>query len=147
MKRLKKELDDLSNSTEFSLGKSSSDEIHVGFRMDVEQCIYTGCSYTIRLEIPSGYPLESPKLFFVTPICHPNIDFKTGEVCLDILKSDWSPSWDLMSVCRAVKLLLCDGNPSSPLNCDAASLLREGDIVGFESLARLYVCDLNLASK
>ena len=41
------------------------------------------------------------------------------QVCLDILKSAWSPVWNLSSLCRAICALLAHPEPSSPLNCDA----------------------------
>ena len=39
--------------------------------------------------------MHPPKAYFVSPIFHPNIHFVTGEVCLDILKSRWTPVWNL----------------------------------------------------
>lgn len=44
---------------------------------------------------------------------------QTGEICLDILKTTWSPAWTLQSVCRAILALLSQAEPDSPLNCDA----------------------------
>ena len=71
-------------------------------------------------------------------IFHPNIHFKTGEVCLDILKQQWSPVWTLSSVCRAILALLAHPEASSPLNCDAGNLLRAQDFRGYKSLAKMY---------
>ena len=28
-------------------------------------------------------------------VFHPNVNFKTGEICLDILKREWTPAWSL----------------------------------------------------
>lgn len=55
-------------------------------------------TFTVSLIVPEAYPLAPPKASFVTKIFHPNVHFKTGEICLDILKTAWSPAWTLHSV-------------------------------------------------
>lgn len=57
---------------------------------------------------------------------------------MDILKTEWSPAWTLKSTVLAVSLLLSNPEPSSPLNCDAANLLRCGDQLAYESMIRMY---------
>ncbi|CEG64398.1 Putative Peroxin-4 [Rhizopus microsporus] len=99
---------------------------------------YEGGQFELSIKIPSNYPIHPPNIRFVTTICHPNIHFKTGEICLDILKTDWSPAWTLRSTVLAITLLLTNPEPSSPLNCDAANLLRCNDKLGYESLIRMY---------
>merc|ERR1712224_879734 len=88
-----------------------------------------------------NYPMSPPTVTFVTNIFHPNVMFDTGELCLDILKTDWSPAWTLQYVCRAVIALLQDPNADSPLNCDAGNLIRSGDTRGFRSMARMYTVE------
>lgn len=75
------------------------------------------------------------------PACShsPTFPSQTGEICLDLLKTAWSPIWTLSTACAAVQQLLATPEPSSPLNVDAANLLRAGDVVGYESLARMWV--------
>mmetsp|Transcript_5901 Transcript_5901/g.19541 ORF Transcript_5901/g.19541 Transcript_5901/m.19541 type:complete len:156 (+) Transcript_5901:96-563(+) len=95
--------------------------------------------FELSIKCPSTYPLAPPKVSFVTPIFHPNVLFKTGEICLDILKSDsWTPAWTLQSVCRAVMALLSHPEADSPLNCDCGNLIRNGDMRGYRSMAQMY---------
>lgn len=56
---------------------------------------YKNKSFKVKLLLPKDYPLHPPKAKFVSRIFHPNIHFTTGDVCLDILKSKWSPIWSL----------------------------------------------------
>ncbi|KAI7904668.1 ubiquitin-conjugating enzyme/RWD-like protein [Cokeromyces recurvatus] len=100
---------------------------------------YEGGRFELSILIPSNYPIQPPSIKFITTICHPNIHFKTGEICLDILKSTaWSPAWTLKSTLLAISVLLNNPEPSSPLNCDVANLLRCNDRLGYESLIRMY---------
>ena len=57
---------------------------------------------------------------------------------MDILKSEWTPLWTLSRLMEAVNYLLLTPEPDSPLNCDAANLLRAGDKRGYASLAQYY---------
>eukprot|EP00906_Rhabdomonas_costata_P017971 RCo026211 len=99
---------------------------------------YEGGQFLVSLKVPREYPMVPPKATFRTKIFHPNVLFSTGEICLDILKTSWSPAWTLQSVCRAILTLMSHPEPDSPLNCDAGNLLRHGDHRGFNSLARMY---------
>ncbi|KAG5485260.1 hypothetical protein CUR178_06623 [Leishmania enriettii] len=99
---------------------------------------FEGGSYRLVLSIPHDYPLVPPKAAFITKVFHPNVEFSTGNVCLDILKKRWSPVWTLSSVCRAILNLLAEPESESPFNCDAGNLLRAGDIEGYASLVRYY---------
>ncbi|KAK3261431.1 E2 ubiquitin-protein ligase peroxin 4 [Cymbomonas tetramitiformis] len=97
--------------------------------------------FELAISVPDAYPLVPPTVRFVTKVFHPNVHFKTGEICLDILKNAWSPAWTLQSVCRAVIALMSQAEPDSPLNCDAGNLLRAGDLRGYNSLARMYTLE------
>jgi len=103
----------------------------------------TGTAYEdglwlLDIRIPPNYPLSPPTIVFVTPICHPNVHFKTGEICLDLLKTAWTPTYKLTSIMTVVQQLLTSAEPDSPLNVDVAQLFRQGDWIGAESLIRYY---------
>ena len=66
---------------------------------------------------------------------------QTGEICLDILKKEWSPAWSLQAACRAIMALLSAPDADSPLNCDAGNMVRAGDMQAFASVARMYTVE------
>ena len=159
---------------------------------------YEGGTFVISLRCLASYPLAPPTCTFVTPVFHPcvrpsvrstillsclvcphlvrcssvlgrNVLFKTGEICLDILKPDaWTPAWTLQSVCRAIIVLLSHPEADSPLhvsgprtpadfdssvsllprpafeslhhdsNCDCGNMIRNGDLRGYRSMAKMY---------
>mmetsp|Transcript_2594 Transcript_2594/g.3623 ORF Transcript_2594/g.3623 Transcript_2594/m.3623 type:complete len:179 (+) Transcript_2594:108-644(+) len=102
---------------------------------------YADSIFRLIIKCSSDYPLAPPTISFDTKIFHPNVHFGKGDVCLDILKKEWSPAWGLQAACRAVVALLSDPDPSSPLNCDAGNMLRAGDILAYETTARMYAIE------
>lgn len=94
--------------------------------------------WSIKVEVPQNYPLAPPKMTFENKVCHPNVNFATGEICLDILQSQWTPAWTLLSTMTAILLLLQDPEPNSPLNIDVSNLLKNGDVKAYNGLIRYY---------
>ncbi|KAH0476424.1 MAG: hypothetical protein KVP17_001329 [Porospora cf. gigantea B] len=76
---------------------------------------YERGNYKLELFLPEHYPMESPKIRFLTRIYHPNID-KLGRICLDILKDKWSPALQIRTVLLSVQALLSSPEPDDPLD-------------------------------
>ncbi|CUS12405.1 unnamed protein product [Tuber aestivum] len=92
--------------------------------------------FQIHLRIPPTYPTEPPKASFKTKIFHPNVDERSGDVCVDTLKRDWKPMLTLKDVLVTIRCLLVYPNPTSSLNEAAGKLLLE-DYEGYARHARL----------
>jgi ubiquitin-conjugating enzyme E2 T len=82
---------------------------------------YAGGKFRLQLLIPQRYPFEPPKVHYVTPIYHPNID-SAGRICLDILnmppKGAWKPSLNISTVLQSLRLLMSEPNPDDGLMVD-----------------------------
>ena len=68
-----------------------------------------------------------------------NVALETGEICLDLLKDAWTPTYSILECVRAVRMLLACPGVDSPLNVDVAALLRDGDSLGARRLVELWV--------
>lgn len=58
------------------------------------------------MEFPRGYPYKPPTVTFLTPCFHPNVDFESGSICLDILKEKWSAMYDVKAILISLQSLL-----------------------------------------
>lgn len=85
---------------------------------------YEGLKFRVSLEFPTNYPYVAPKVRFLTPMWHPNIDM-SGTICLDILQNQWSAVYNVQTILLSLQSLLGEPNNASPLNAEAARLWNE----------------------
>lgn len=83
------------------------------------QSPYENGVFHLELYLPEDYPMEAPKVRFLTKIYHPNID-RLGRICLDVLKTNWSPALQIRTVLLSIQALLASPNPNDPLANDVA---------------------------
>jgi ubiquitin-conjugating enzyme E2 A len=90
-----------------------------------EDSIFEGGVFKLTLTFSEEYPNKPPVVKFITKVFHPNFYYGDGGVCLDLLQNSWSPIYDVAAVLTSIQSLLCDPNPNSPANAEAARLYLE----------------------
>uniref|UniRef100_A0AAX7TB26 E2 ubiquitin-conjugating enzyme n=1 Tax=Astatotilapia calliptera TaxID=8154 RepID=A0AAX7TB26_ASTCA len=95
---------------------------------------YHGGVFFLSVHFPTDYPFKPPKVAFTTKIYHPNIN-SNGSICLDILRSQWSPALTVSKVLLSICSLLCDPNPDDPLVPDIAHIYKS-DRQKYNKIAR-----------
>ncbi|KAK9206286.1 hypothetical protein WN943_016561 [Citrus x changshan-huyou] len=85
---------------------------------------WDGGTFKLTLQFTEDYPNKPPTVRFVSRMFHPNI-YADGSICLDILQNQWSPIYDVAAILTSIQSLLCDPNPNSPANSEAARLFSE----------------------
>jgi len=89
-----------------------------------EDTPWEGGTFTLEVKFTEEFPTKPPHVRFLSRMFHPNV-YTNGEICLDILQNQWSPIYDISAILTSVQSLLCDPNPNSPANSEAAQLFNE----------------------
>ena len=105
-------------------------------------------TFKLTLTFTEDYPNKAPTVRFESKMFHPNSAcaapppslpffdrlarraplravYADGGICLDILQNNWSPIYDVSAVLTSIQSLLCDPNPNSPANSEAARMYTE----------------------
>lgn len=138
-KRIKKELEQLAGDVHgipgCSAGPENDNLFHwTGTIIGPGDTPYENGIFKLDIIFPRDYPYKSPKVTFITPIYHCNIN-EDGQICLDILKDKWSPILTIGKVLLSICSLLSDPNPDDPLNPDVATIFLN-DRVFHDRMAR-----------
>lgn len=137
LKRINKELQDLGRDppAQCSAGPVGEDLFHwQATIMGPPDSPYQGGVFFLTINFPTDYPFKPPKVAFTTRIYHPNIN-SNGSICLDILRSQWSPALTISKVLLSICSLLCDPNPDDPLVPEIARIYKT-DREKYNELAR-----------
>lgn len=139
LKRIKKELKELLEEPLLLCTAGPADDDLFQWQATIvgpEGSPYEGGVFVIAITFPPDYPFKPPLLKFATKIYHCNISSR-GDICLDILKDQWSPALTISKVLLSLCSLLTDPNPSDPLVPSIANLLVE-DRISHDTQARLW---------
>lgn len=100
--------------------------------------IYEKGKFQIDITIPNNYPFVPPKMRFKTKVWHPNVSSQTGAICLDILKTEWSPALTLRTALLSLQALLSTPNADDPQDAQVAAQYKK-DRKAFNQTAAYWV--------
>ncbi|XP_061961545.1 probable NEDD8-conjugating enzyme Ubc12-like [Populus nigra] len=116
----------LADITELNLPKSCYISFPDGkdSLMNFEVTIKPGEGYYKVANLCSHFKFHLSILMSRLKVYHPNIDLE-GNVCLNILREDWTPIPNINIIIYGLFNLFTQPNHEDPLNSDAANVLRD----------------------
>ena len=127
--RILKDLKDLRAAAPLITTVSDETEKYPTFYITIHgpaDSLYAGGIYTLCCILPEEFPMKSPSVAFKTKIWHPNIEPRSGSICLDVLRDAWSPLISLRDIFETyIPQLLLYPEPTDPFNISAATQLQK----------------------
>ena len=97
---------------------------------------YENGLYFIEIKLDDHYPESKPLVRFRTRVFHPNVNWCSGQICLDYIKGNWSSNNTLRDAVLSIFNLLKNPIFNSVLNSNACKDSKEAP--DFKEKARNY---------
>ena len=151
MRQLKDEFENLNRNLILNLGMSvrfaeSSNDIF-NWKVDLiapRDTPYKGGFFLVSMHFPDDYPNSPPKVRFVKPIYHLNVNPERnnseppGNVCFTIL-SRWNPNFKVEDILVSLYSLFYMTNPDSPFSFQRENEYRDNRTL-YEEKIRYFTC-------
>ncbi|GAA5996337.1 hypothetical protein JCM5350_005702 [Sporobolomyces pararoseus] len=138
-KRLARELQECKKDSVVQIEQVGGDSIDhfIGSFPGPTGTPYEGGWFKVDVVAPERYPFEPLKMKFITKVYHPNVSSQSGYICLDILKTSWSPVFTLRTCLVSLQSLLSTPEPTDPQDAIVAKHYLT-DKRGFEETAKYW---------
>eukprot|EP00049_Salpingoeca_infusionum_P022480 m.6989 g.6989 ORF g.6989 m.6989 type:complete len:1042 (-) comp5209_c0_seq1:191-3316(-) len=139
LRRLMKELSEFTSNPLDTIGVYPSDDLQFWSLViqAPDDSAYKGGCFRVSVSFPGTYPFQPPSVRFITKTFHPNIN-TSGQLCLDVLRSSWSPALSIRKVALIIQSLFSSPNFDDPLRTNVTELYY-ADRADFEKQVAAHV--------